>query len=170
MPSLLIFKPSITSLSNTGICFPILFFTDILGEIFEVFVYFFFIFGYLLYATLFAAAGAMSDNDTDTQLFSLPLTVPLLLVLLLMPTIVDSPSGGLSVALSLIPFTSPVAMMLRIPFGVPLWQIWLSMALIVVTFPLCTWMAAKIYSKSILRFNLLATWRQRRKKDVGEER
>ncbi len=131
---------------------------------------FFFIFGYLLYATLFAAAGAMSDNDTDTQLFSLPLTVPLLLVLLLMPTIVDSPSGGLSVALSLIPFTSPVAMMLRIPFGVPLWQIWLSMALIVVTFPLCTWMAAKIYSKSILRFNLLATWRQRRKKDVDEER
>lgn len=124
--------------------------------------FFYFIFGYLLYASLFAAAGAMSDNDTDTQLFSLPLTVPLLAAILCMPAMINSPSGTLSQVLSLIPFTSPAAMMLRIPFGVPLGQLYLSMALMIVSIPLCTWLAAVIYRKSILRFNLLASWRKKR--------
>jgi ABC-2 type transport system permease protein len=115
---------------------------------------FYFIFGYLLYATLFAAAGAMCDNDTDTQLFSLPLTIPLLLTILLMPAMVNAPSGVLSQVFSIIPFTSPVAMMLRIPFGVPLNQLYWSMALLVVSFPLCTWLAARIYRSSILRYGL----------------
>ena len=115
---------------------------------------FYFIFGYLLYATLFAAAGALCDTDTDTQLFSLPLTVPLLLTLLLMPAMINSPSGTLSQILSLIPFTSPVAMMLRIPFGVPLSQLYWSMTLLVVTFPFATWFAARIYRRSILRYNV----------------
>ncbi len=121
------------------------------GVIVPVFL-FFFIFGYLLYATLFAATGAMCDNDSDTQLFSLPLTVPLLLTILLMPAMMNSPSGTLSQVLSLIPFTSPVAMMLRIPFGVPMSQLYWSMALIIITFPLCTWLAARIYKNSILRY------------------
>ena len=125
------------------------------GVVVPVFL-FFFVFGYLLYATLFAAAGAMSDNDTDTQLFSLPLTIPLLITLLLMPAMINSPSGVLSQVLSLIPFTSPVAMMLRVPFGVPTWQVALSILLIVVTIPLCTWLSAYIYRRSILRYNLLA--------------
>ena len=116
---------------------------------------FFFVFGYLLYATLFAAAGAMSDTDTDTSLFSLPLTIPLLAVLLLMPAMLEAPSGTLSQVLSIIPFTSPVAMMLRIPFGVPIWQIVLSVSLLIATIPLCTWLAARIYRSSILRFNIL---------------
>ena len=128
------------------------------GVIVPVF-FFFFVFGYLLYATLFAAAGAMSDTDTDTSLFSLPVTIPLLAVILLLPSMIDSPSGTLSQVLSIVPFTSPVAMMLRVPFGVPLWQLWLSMALLVATFPLCTWLAAKIYRTSILRFNILAKFR-----------
>ena len=125
--------------------------------------FFFFVFGYLLYASLFAAAGALSDNDTDTQMFSLPLTIPLLATMLCMPAMIDSPSGTLSQVLSLIPFTSPAAMMLRIPFGVPLWQLYLSMALLVVSIPLCTWIAAKIYRHSILRYNILASWRKKRK-------
>ncbi|MBP5547315.1 MAG: ABC transporter permease [Bacteroidales bacterium] len=129
------------------------------GVILPVFL-FYFVFGYLLYATLFAAAGALSDNDTDTQLFSLPLTIPLLVVLLTMPVLIDSPSGTLSQVLSLIPFTSPVAMMLRVPFGVPLSQLWLSMALLVAAFPLCTWGAAIIYKGSILRYNILSKWRR----------
>jgi len=124
------------------------------GTIVPVFL-FYFLFGYLLYATLFAAAGALSDSDTDTQLFSLPLTVPLILVLLTLPAMINSPSGTLSVVLSIVPFTSPVAMMLRVPFGVPLVQLWWSMALLVLTFPLCTWLAASIYRSSILRFNIL---------------
>lgn len=122
---------------------------------------FYFIFGYLLYATLFAAAGALSDNDTDSQLFSLPLTIPLLITILCMPAMVNAPSGTLSVILSMIPFTSPVAMMLRIPFGVPLSQLWWSMALLVISFPLCTWLAAKLYRSSILRFNRL-TFRRKK--------
>ncbi len=124
------------------------------GVIVPVFL-FYFIFGYLLYASLFAAAGAMSDNDTDSQLFSLPLTVPLLLTILLLPAMMNAPSGGISVALSLIPFTSPVAMMLRIPFGVPMTQLYLSIVLLLVTIPLCTWGAARLYRTSILRYGRL---------------
>ncbi|MBR6418522.1 MAG: ABC transporter permease [Bacteroidales bacterium] len=130
------------------------------GVIVPVF-FFFFVFGYLLYATLFAAAGAMSDTDTDTSIFSLPVTIPLLAVILLMPAMIEAPSGTLSQVLSIIPFTSPVAMMMRVPFGVPLWQLWLSMALLIIAFPLCTWLAAKIYRTSILRYNILAKFRKK---------
>lgn len=130
------------------------------GVIVPVF-FFFFVFGYLLYATLFAAAGAMSDTDTDTSIFSLPVTIPLLAVILLMPAMIEAPSGTLSQVLSIIPFTSPVAMMMRVPFGVPLWQLWLSMTLLIIAFPLCTWLAAKIYRTSILRYNILAKFRKK---------
>ncbi len=130
------------------------------GVIVPVF-FFFFVFGYLLYATLFAAAGAMSDTDTDTSIFSLPVTIPLLAVILLMPAMLEAPSGTLSQVLSIIPFTSPVAMMMRVPFGVPLWELWLSMALLIIAFPLCTWLAAKIYRTSILRYNILAKFRKK---------
>ncbi|MBP5190721.1 MAG: ABC transporter permease [Bacteroidales bacterium] len=124
---------------------------------------FYFIFGYLLYATLFAAAGAMSDTDTDTQIVSLPLTVPLLATLLCMPAMMNSPSGMLSQVLSIIPFTSPVAMMLRIPFGVSTAQVVISMLLLLVSIPLCTWLSARIYRSSILRYNLLTHWRKKNK-------
>ena len=130
------------------------------GVIVPVF-FFFFVFGYLLYATLFAAVGAMSDTDTDTSLFSLPVTIPLLAVILMMPAMLEAPSGTLCQVLSIIPFTSPVAMMLRIPFGVPVWQIWLSIALLIITFLLCTWLAAKIYRSTILRYNILARFRKK---------
>lgn len=133
--------------------------TDInYGLIILLFI-FYFVFGYLLYASLFAAAGSLVDNDTDSQQFTLPLTVPLLLAMLLLPAMINEPSGDISTWLSLIPFTSPVAMMLRIPFGVPVWQVVLSMLLLLATFPLCIWAAAKIYRSAILRYGQKTTWR-----------
>ena len=120
---------------------------------------FYFVFGYLLYASLFAAAGSLVDNETDSQQFTLPMTVPLILTLLLMPAMVGQPSGSLSVWLSIIPFTSPVAMLMRIPFGVPVWQVAVSMLLLLITFPLCIWAAAKVYRSAILHYGQKASWR-----------
>lgn len=120
---------------------------------------FYFVFGYLLYATLFAAVGSLVDTETDSQQFSLPITVPLILVALLLPAMINQPSGALSVWLSMIPFTSPVAMLLRIPFGVPVWQVVLSALLLLATFPLCVWLAARIYRSGILRYGQKTTWR-----------
>lgn len=112
----------------------------------------YFLFGYLLYASLFAACGALVDQGTDGQQFTLPLTVPLLLTILLLPAMVNEPSGTLSMWLSIIPFTSPIAMVFRIPFGVPIVQVVLSVVLLVIAFPLCTWVASKIYRRGILLY------------------
>lgn len=112
----------------------------------------YFLFGYLLYASLFAACGALVDQGTDGQQFTLPLTVPLLLAILLLPAMVNEPSGTLSTWLSIIPFTSPIAMVFRIPFGVPIVQVVLSVVLLVIAFPLCTWVASKIYRRGILLY------------------
>lgn len=120
---------------------------------------FYFVFGYLLYASLFAAAGSLVDNETDSQQFTIPLTIPLILTILLLPSMIGQPSGSISVWLSLIPFTSPVAMLMRIPFGVPVWQVVLSMILLLATFPLCIWAAARVYRSAILRYGQKASWR-----------
>lgn len=118
---------------------------------------FYFIFGYLLYASLFAAVGAISDNETDSQQFTIPLTIPLIATLLLTPVMINEPSGTLATWLSIIPFTSPMAMMFRIPFGVPVWQVALSAGLLLATFPLTTWLAARIYKTNILLHNTRRT-------------
>ncbi len=120
---------------------------------------FYFVFGYLLYASLFAAAGSLVDNETDSQQFTIPLTIPLILTILLLPSMIGQPSGSISVWLSIIPFTSPVAMLMRIPFGVPVWQVVLSMLLLLATFPLCIWAAARVYRSAILRYGQKASWR-----------
>ena len=120
---------------------------------------FYFVFGYLLYASLFAAAGSLVDNETDSQQFTIPLTIPLILTILLLPSMIGQPSGSISVWLSIIPFTSPVAMLMRIPFGVPVWQVVLSMILLLATFPLCIWAAARVYRSAILRYGQKASWR-----------
>ena len=96
----------------------------------------FFILGYLLYATLYAAVGSLVDNNTDSQQFTLPITVPLIVAIITSFYIVNNPDGNLSVWLSMIPFTSPISMMVRIPFGVPIWQIVLSIVLLAGTFVL----------------------------------
>jgi ABC-2 type transport system permease protein len=119
----------------------------------------YFLLGYFFYATLFAAVGSLVDSDSDGQQFTLPLTLPLMLVMLLMPAIIKAPSGDLAMALSLIPFTSPVAMMIRLPFGVPIWQAILSIALLALSFPINTWIAARIYRRGILSYGRRLTYK-----------
>lgn len=110
-----------------------------------------FLLGYLLYANIFAAVGSVLDREGNYSQFILPLTFPLLLPLLLFPLIQASPGGPLAVWLSMIPFTSPVAMMLRLPFGVPTWQAVLSMAILAVSVPVAARLAATVYRKGMLR-------------------
>ena len=120
----------------------------------------FFILGYLLYATLYAAIGSLVDNNTDSQQFTLPVTVPLLVAIISSFYIVNNPDGALSVWLSMIPFTSPISMMVRIPFGVPIWQIVVSVLLLAGTFVLMTWLAAKIYRTGILMYGKKLSYKE----------
>ena len=120
----------------------------------------FFVLGYLLYATLYAAIGSLVDNNTDSQQFTLPITVPLIVAIISSFYIVNNPDGALSVWLSMIPFTSPISMMVRIPFGVPIWQIALSIILLAGTFVLMTWLAAKIYRTGILMYGKKLSYKE----------
>jgi len=113
---------------------------------------FFFIFGYLLYAALFAAIGAMVDQDSETQQFVIPATIPLMLSIFLLGYIVTNPSGNLAVWLSFIPFTSPIAMMARLPFGVPYWHIVISALTLIITCIVMVWISAKLYKTGILMY------------------
>lgn len=121
---------------------------------------FYFLFGYLLYGALFAAIGSAVDNETDTQQFMLPITAPLILSMVMLGFIVGNPNGPVAFWLSIIPFTSPVIMMARIPFGVPVWQIWLSMSVLVLGFLATTWLAAKIYRTGILMYGKRISYRE----------
>lgn len=113
---------------------------------------FYFLGGYLLYAAFFAAIGSAVDNEADTQQFMLPVSIPLILGLVVSNFIVNNPEGSLAFWLSIIPFTSPVVMMVRIPFGVAYSELALSMALLVCGFLFTTWIAAKIYRTGILMY------------------
>ncbi len=118
----------------------------------------FFLGGYLLYSAMFAAIAAAVDNEADTQQFVLPITIPLLITIILSGFIINNPQSQLAVWLSIIPFTSPVSMMMRIPFGVPVWQLILSILLLVATFIIATWIAGKIYHTGILLYGKKITW------------
>ena len=120
----------------------------------------FFILGYLLYATLYAAVGSLVDNNTDSQQFTLPITVPLIIALISAFYIVNNPDSSLSVWFSMIPFTSPISMMVRIPFGVPIWQIVVSVLLLIGTFVLMTWVATKIYRTGILMYGKKLSYKE----------
>jgi len=113
---------------------------------------FYFLGGYLLYASLFAAIGGAVDNDADTQQFMLPVSIPLILAVAMSGVIINQPDSSLAFWMSMIPFTSPITMMMRIPFGVPLWEILLSMGLLVAGFIFSTWVAGKIYKTGILMY------------------
>jgi len=113
---------------------------------------FYFIGGYLLYAALFAAIGSAVDNEADTQQFMLPVTVPLLFSIVMMQMIIQNPSGPVAFWLSIIPLTSPVIMMIRIPFGVPFMDLAISAVLLILGFIFTTWLAAKIYRTGILMY------------------
>ena len=113
---------------------------------------FYFLGGYLLYASLFAAIGGAIDHDTDSQQFMLPVSMPLVFAIALSGVIINQPDSNLAIWMSMIPFTSPITMMMRIPFGVPLWQIWTSVGLLIAGFLLTTYMASKIYKTGILMY------------------
>ncbi|OFX68403.1 MAG: hypothetical protein A2X12_10070 [Bacteroidetes bacterium GWE2_29_8] len=119
---------------------------------------FYFIGGYLLYASLFGAIGAACDNETDTQQFILPISMPLLLGIIMAQFIANNPQGPIAFWLSIIPFTSPIAMMIRIPFGVPVIEVILSAVLLIVGFLLTTWLAGKIYRTGILMYGKKITY------------
>ena len=129
------------------------------GTIITTFILFF-ILGYLLYATLYAAIGSLVDNNTDSQQFSLPVTIPLMVAIISSFYIVNNPDSSLSIWLSMIPFTSPISMMVRIPFGVPIWQIVLSVVILASTFVLMTWVAAKIYRTGILMYGKKLSYKE----------
>ncbi len=122
---------------------------------------FYFLFGYLLYSAIFAAVGSAVDNETETQQFMLPITLPLIFTFALAQSfIINNPDSSLSIWLSMIPFTSPIAMMIRIPFGVPVWQLAVSMVLMVLGFLFTTWVAARIYRVGILMYGKKASYKE----------
>ena len=121
---------------------------------------FYFVTGYLLYASIFAAIGSAVDNETETQQFMLPVTIPIILALMVAMGTMQNPESSLSFWCSMIPLTSPIVMMARIPFGVPAWQLAVSMALMVVTFIAFVYMAAKIYRTGILMYGKKTSWKE----------
>lgn len=121
----------------------------------------YFIGGYLMYASMFAAIGSVSDAETDTQQFQLPITIPLILGLFIMMHTFQHPDSSLSIWASIIPFTSPMIMLARLPFGsVPLWQLLTSLALLFLTFITIVHFSAKIYRVGILMYGKKITWKE----------
>ncbi|MCX6296198.1 MAG: ABC transporter permease [Bacteroidetes bacterium] len=121
---------------------------------------FYFLAGYLMYSALFAAIGAAVDSEADTNQFMLPITVPLIFSFGIAQTVMQDPEGALAFWFSMIPLTSPVVMMVRLPFGVPAWEILISMSLLVLGFLFTTWLAARIYRTGILMYGKKVTWKE----------
>lgn len=125
---------------------------------------FYFLTGYLLYGALFAAVGSAVDSDADAQQFMLPVTIPLIISIISLTAILNDPNGPLAVWMSLIPFTSPIVMMMRVPFGVPMWQLGVSMILMILGFIFTIWLGSRIYRIGILmhgtkvNYRVLAKW------------
>ena len=113
---------------------------------------FYFIGGYLMYGSLFAAVGSAVDSETDSQQFMLPITIPLIFSFIALQTILENPDSSLAFWCSIIPFTSPIVMMGRLPFDPPLWELGLSMVLLIVGFIFTSWLAGRIYRVGILMY------------------
>ena len=131
--------------------------------IFQIFISFLFYFigGYLLYGALLAAIGSAVDSEADTQQFMMPITIPLIFSFVVAQTVVENPDGPMAFWLSLCPLTSPIIMMVRIPFGgVAAWELILSMILLILGFLGATWMAAKIYRTGILMYGKKVTYKE----------
>jgi len=121
---------------------------------------FYYLGGYLFYSALFGAVGAAVDNDADTQQFMLPITLPIIFSFVFAQFVLRDPDGNLAFWTSMIPFTSPIIMMVRIPFGVPAWQIALSMVLLVLGFIGTIWIASRIYRVGILMYGKKVTYKE----------
>jgi ABC-2 type transport system permease protein len=121
----------------------------------------YFIGGYFLYSSFYASIGAAVDNETDSQQFLLPIIMPLVLgVYIGFFTVMNDPHGTVATVFSMIPLTSPIVMMMRIPFGVPWWQIAISMSILFATFFGVVWFASKIYRVGILMYGKKPTWKE----------
>ena len=119
----------------------------------------YFALGYLLYASLFAAIGSAVENEADTTQLQMPITLPLMLAFFIALYAFNAPDSQIVWWGSMIPFTSPIVMLARIPFGVPMWELALSIALLVLTFGACGWLSAKIYKIGILMFGKKTTFK-----------
>ena len=119
----------------------------------------FFVLGYLLYASLYAAIGSAAESVDDTQQLQIPVTIPLMIAYMIILMAFQNPDSGVVVWGSMIPFTSPIVMLARIPYGVPMWQLVLSIVLLFLTFLGCAWLSAKIYKVGILMFGKKSTFK-----------
>ncbi|MEQ9426589.1 MAG: ABC transporter permease [Cyclobacteriaceae bacterium] len=125
---------------------------------------FFFLGGFFLYGALFAAVGSAIDHESDAQQFMLPITIPLIFSIIALSAIINEPNGSLAFWLSVIPFTAPVVMMMRVPFDVPMWELGLSMLSVIVGFIFTIWVAGRVYRVGILvygtkvNYKTLAKW------------
>ncbi|MCC5944270.1 MAG: ABC transporter permease [Bernardetiaceae bacterium] len=124
---------------------------------------FYFLFGYLIYGALFGAVGAATDNETDSQQFILPITMPLIAAILIASFVIKEPDGSIAFWASMFPLTSPIIMMMRIPFGVAAWEILLSMSILILAFLGATWVAGRIYRIGILMYGKKVNY-----KDLGK--
>lgn len=121
---------------------------------------FYFLGGYLLYAALFAAVGSAVDSEADTHQFMMPITIPLILSIVMAQLIITDPHGPVAFWMSIFPLTSPIIMMLRIPFGVPYWEILTSGILLIMGFIFTTWLASKIYRTGILMYGKKVNYKE----------
>tara|TARA_A100001037_G_C14913215_1_gene528198 strand:- start:18 stop:815 length:798 start_codon:yes stop_codon:yes gene_type:complete len=124
-------------------------------EMFELIFYFMFYFlgGYLLYGSFFACIGSAVDNESDTHQMVLPITIPLILSIVMIEAIIRNPDGSLALWMSIFPLSSPIAMMIRLPFeGVEYWELLLSMSLLILSFLIATWLSSRIYRIGILMY------------------
>ena len=124
-----------------------------------IFFLLFFIFGYMLYASFFAAIGSAVENEGDSQQLQMPLTIPLIVGYIIAIYAFRAPDSQIALWGSMIPLTAPIVMIARIPFGVPDWQIWLSLGILILTTAFGAWASAKIYKVGILMFGKKSTWK-----------
>lgn len=121
---------------------------------------FYFLGGYLLYGALLAAVGSAVDSEADSQQFMMPITIPLIFSFVVAQVVMENPDGPMAFWLSMFPLTSPIIMMVRIPFGVEIWELLLSMTLLILGFIGATWVAAKIYRTGILMYGKKITYKE----------
>jgi ABC-2 type transport system permease protein len=121
---------------------------------------FYFLGGYFLYGSMFAAVGAAGDSETDAQQFTLPISIPLIISFMAASAIIKDPGSTLATVLSIFPLTSPIIMMVRIPFGVPAWDIVASMVSLIIGFVTFTWLASRIYRVGILMYGKKITYKE----------
>jgi ABC-2 type transport system permease protein len=121
----------------------------------------YFIGGYFLYSAIYAAIGAAVDSETDTQQFMFPIILPLMLGIYVgFFSVIENPHGSVSIIFSMIPLTSPIVMLMRIPFGVPWWELAISILLLIITNAGVLWLAAKIYRVGILMYGKKPTYKE----------